>query len=177
MYFGREEGINVCALQTSTEQIGHRVRTITTGGRPRRRAKDAEIDNCVTYLDQVADDLERHGFVVDSVAVDGRRPISGRVSIRDESGRPMPGVGTVMTLSWQRDFGWSASTFESDAPPNGWFHLYADDAAEPAEVTGFVLTQLIPKNLSSRRMSTKRVSPRGVSPSNSDDPDHPAVAS
>ena len=59
MYFGGRKGIDVSALQTHTEQVGHRVRTITTGGRPRRSAVPEEIDNCVTYLDGVADELEQ----------------------------------------------------------------------------------------------------------------------
>jgi hypothetical protein len=151
MYFVVGKGIDVSALQTSTEQVGHRVRTITTGGRARRRAKDEEIDNCLTYLDRSADELERHGLVVDSIAVDGRRPISGRVSIRNETGQVDSGSGAVTKLSWQQDFGWSATTFGPGAPPNGWFHLYADDSADPATVAEFVITQVIPKKLSPAR--------------------------
>lgn len=162
MYFVHGKGIDVCALQTSTERVGHRVRTITTGGRARRRAKAEDIDNYLTYLDRAADELERHGLVVDSIAVDGRSPISGRVSIRNESGQPIPGAGSVITLGWQQDFGWSATTFGADAPPNGWFHLYADDSADPSTVAEFVLNQIIPKKLSS------------VKP---DEPGRPAVAS
>lgn len=162
MYFGGGKGIDVSALQTHTEQVGHRVRSITTGGRRGRRTAPEEIDNCVTYLDRVADELEQYELVVDGIALDGRKPITGRLSIRQESGAPIPGIGSAISLEWQQGFGWSTRTFGPDAPKDGWFHLYADDAATPAVVTEFVLNELLPREL-----------PGGKR----DDPGQPAVAS
>lgn len=135
------------ALQTHTERVGHRVRTITTGGRARRRATAAEIDNCVIYLEQVADNVEQYGYVVDSVAVDGRKPITGRLRIRRESTESTPAIAAVISLEWQQKFGWSARTHGAGAPPDGWFHLYADDAATPETVTGFLLDGILPAEL------------------------------
>lgn len=135
------------ALQTHTEQVGHRVRTIITGGRPRRGAAPEEIDDCVTYLDQVADRLEQFGLVVDGLFIDGRKPLTGRLAIRKESGEAIPGIGSVISLEWQRDFGWSTRTYGPDAPRNGWFHLYADDAAAPGVISEFVLNEVLPKEL------------------------------
>lgn len=135
------------ALQTHTEQVGHRVRTITTGGRPRRSAAPEEIDNCVTYLDQVADALEQYGLIVDGMTIDGRKPLSARLAVRKESGEAIPGIGSVISLEWQRDFGWSTKTYGPGAPRDGWFHLYADDAAAAGVVTEFVLNEVLPKEL------------------------------
>jgi hypothetical protein len=135
------EGNTVRALQTRTEQIGHRVRSITTGGRRRSRATSEEIDNCVIYLEQVADNIEQYGFVADSVAVDGRKPVSGRIRIR------RPNSSTVISVGWQQKFGWYTTTHGPGAPPDGWFHLYADDMATPAMVTGFLLDGLLPVEL------------------------------
>lgn len=128
-------------LQTRTERVGHRVRSITTGGRSRRRATPEEIDNCVIYLEQVADNVEQYGFVVDSVAVDGRKPCSGRIRIRRACGDCEVSVG------WQQKFGWFTTTHGPGAPREGWFHLYADDAATPATVTGFLLDGILPAEL------------------------------
>lgn len=144
-YFGGRKGIYVGALQTHTEQVGHRVRTIMTGRRPRRGVAPEEIDNCVSYLDHVADHLERYGLLVDALTIDGRNPISARLAVRKASGEPIPGVGSVISLEWQRDFGWSAKTYGPGAPRDGWFHLYADDAAAPGVVTEFVLNEVLPK--------------------------------
>jgi len=155
------EGNVVSALRTYTEQVGHRVRTITTGGRARRRATPTEIDNCVIYLEQVADDLERYGYVVDSVAVDGRKPITGRLRIRREDSTP--GAAAEISLEWQHKFGWSTRTHGPGAPPDGWFHLYADDAATPETVTGFLLDGILTAEL-----------PRKTSP---DGPGRPSIAS
>jgi hypothetical protein len=152
----------VSALQTHTEQVGHRVRTITTGGRPRRSATPQDIDNCVTYLDSVADELEHYGLLVDALTIDGRTPLSARLSVRRESGDVIPGIGSAISLEWQSDFGWSTTTHGPGAPKDGWFHLYADDAAAPGVVTEFMLNQVLPRELS---------------PGTPDDPDHPAVAS
>lgn len=162
MYFGGGKGIDVSALQTHTEQVGHRVRTITTGGRRGRRAEPEEIDNCLTYLDHVADELEQHELVVDGIALDGRKPISGRLSIRQESGAAMPGIGWTISLEWQQGFGWSTTTHGPDAPRGGWFHLYANDTATPGVVTEFVLNQVLPRELQAKKR---------------DDPGQPAVAS
>lgn len=162
LYFGRRKGGHVSALQTHTEQVGHRVRTITTGGRPRRSATPQDIDNCVTYLDSVADELEHYGLLVDALTIDGRTPLSARLSVRKESGDVIPGIGSAISLEWQRDFGWSTTTHGPGAPKDGWFHLYADDAASPGVVTEFVLNQVLPRELS---------------PSKPEGPDHPAVAS
>lgn len=147
MYFVGGKGIDVSALQTHTEQVGHRVRTIVTGGRPRHGATPEEIDNCVTYLDEVADHLERYGLVVDGMSIDGRKPLSGRLSARKESGEAIPGIGSAISLEWQRDFGWSTTTYGPGAPRDGWFHLYADDAAAPGVVTEFVLNEVLPREL------------------------------
>ena len=135
------------ALQTHTEQVGHRVRTITTGGRRARRSCADDIDNCVTYLDSVADTLEQNELVVDGIALDGRKPITGRLSIRKKSGEAIPGIGTAISLEWQQGFGWSTRTFGPDAPKDGWFHLYADDAASPGVVREFVLNEILPREL------------------------------
>lgn len=133
---GREHAVR--ALQTRTERVGHRVRSITTGGRARRRATEQEIDNCVIYLEQVADKVEQFGFVVDSVAVDGRKPVSGRIRIRRD------GVGSKeLSVGWQQKFGWFTTTHGPGAPREGWFHLYADDAASPETVTGFLLDGIL----------------------------------
>lgn len=156
------KGIDVSALQTHTEQVGHRLRTITTGGRRGRRAAPEEIDNSLTYLDVVADGLEQHGLVVDALAVDGRKPISGRLSVRMESGAPIPGIGSAISLEWQQGFGWSTRTFGPGAPKDGWFHLYANDSASAGVVSEFVLNEVIPKELPASK-------PEG--------PGHPAVAS
>jgi len=131
----------VGALQTRTERVGHRVRSITTGGRRRHRATPEEIDNCVIYLEQVADDVEQYGFVVDSVAVDGRKPVSGRIRIRRPTG------GTEISVGWQQKFGWFTTTHGPGAPRDGWFHLYSDDAATPETVTGFLLDGILPAEL------------------------------
>jgi hypothetical protein len=147
MYFGRGKGIDVSAIQTHTEQVGHRVRTITTGGRRGRRSTPEAIDNCLTYLDSVADELEQIGLVVDGIALDGRKPITGRLSVRKESGEPIPGIGSVISLEWQQGFGWSTRTYGSDAPRDGWFHLYANDAATPGVVTEFVRAEILPREL------------------------------
>ncbi len=162
MYFGSGKGIDVSALQTHTEQVGHRVRTITTGGRRGRRPVPDAIDNCLTYLDDVADALEENGLVVDGIALDGRNPLTGRLSVRKAFGAVIPGIGTAISLEWQQGFGWSTRTFPPDAPKDGWFHLYANDAASPGVVTEFVLSELLP-----RESSTDKP----------DDPGHPAVAS
>lgn len=151
MYFVGGKGIDVSALQTHTEQVGHRVRTITTGGRPRRSAAPEEIDNCVTYLDEVADHLEQYGLVVDGMTIDGRKPLSARLAVRKKSGETIPGIGSVISLEWQRDFGWSTTTRGPGAPRDGWFHLYADDSATPAVVTEFVLNEVLPRELQTDR--------------------------
>ena len=156
------KGIDVSALQTHTEQVGHRVRTITTGGRRGRRSVSDDIDNCLTYLDGVADELEQNGLLVDGIALDGRKPITGRLSIRKESGEAIPGIGTAISLEWQQGFGWSARTYGPDAPRDGWFHLYANDAANPGVVTEFVLNELLPRELPAAKPK---------------DPSEPAVAS
>ncbi|HEY1572763.1 MAG TPA: hypothetical protein VGG05_15575 [Pseudonocardiaceae bacterium] len=148
------KGIDVGALQTHTEQVGHRVRTITTGRRARRGPTPEEIDNCVTYLDTVADHLERYGLVVDAMTIDGRKPVSARLSVKKESGEVIPGVGSAISLEWQRDFGWSTTTHGPDAPRDGWFHLYADDAASPGVVTEFVLNEVLPKDTSNGKPQT-----------------------
>jgi hypothetical protein len=135
----------VSALETHTEQVGHRVRTITTGGRRGRRVTPEQVDNHLTYLDLVADNLEQHGLVVDALALDCRNPISGRLSIRTESGAPIPGIGSTISLEWQQGFGWSTTTHGPGAPRDGWFHLYADDAATSGVVTEFVLNEVMPK--------------------------------
>jgi hypothetical protein len=101
----------------------------------------------VTYLDQVADRLEQFGLVVDGLFIDGRKPLTGRLAIRKESGEAIPGIGSVISLEWQRDFGWSTRTYGPDAPRNGWFHLYADDAAAPGVISEFVLNEVLPKEL------------------------------
>ncbi|HKN99565.1 MAG TPA: hypothetical protein VJX10_20760 [Pseudonocardiaceae bacterium] len=131
-------------LRTHTEQVGHRVRTITTGRRGRHGATADEIDNCVAYLDRVADHLEQHGLLVDAMTIDARKPVSARLSVKKESGEAIPGVGSAISLEWQRDFGWSTTTHGPDAPRDGWFHLYADDAASPGVVTEFVLNEVLP---------------------------------
>ncbi|HEX3588797.1 MAG TPA: hypothetical protein VHV74_04125 [Pseudonocardiaceae bacterium] len=133
-------------LQTYTEQVGHRVRTITTGRRGRRGVTPEEIDNCVTYLDQVADHLEQHGLLVDAMTIDARKPVSARLAVKKESGEVIPGVGSAISLEWQRDFGWSTTTHGPGAPRDGWFHLYADDTASPGVVTEFVLNEVLPKD-------------------------------
>lgn len=156
------KGFAVAAVETHTEQVGHRVRTITTGGRARHNAAPDEIANCVTYLDSVADELEQYGLTVDALTIDGRKPLSGRLAVRKESGAAIPGVGSVISLEWQRDFGWSTRTHGPGAPRDGWFHLYADDAATPAVVTEFVLNEVLPRELSDTEP---------------DDPGHPARAS
>jgi hypothetical protein len=162
MYFRGGKGIDVSALQTHTEQVGHRVRTITTGGRPRHSAAPEAIDNCVTYLDGVADELEEYGLVVDAMTIDGRKPLSGRLAVRKKTGEAIPGIGGAISLEWQRDFGWSTRTYGTDAPRDGWFHLYADDAASPAVVAEFVLHEVLPRELPTDKP---------------DDPGSPAVAS
>jgi hypothetical protein len=149
----------VSALQTHTEQVGHRVRTITTGGRPRRSAVPEEIDNCVTYLDSVADELEQYGLVVEAMTIDGRKPLSGRLAVRKKTGEVIPGIGSAISLEWQRDFGWSSRTYGPDAPRDGWFHLYADDTASAGVVAEFVLSEVLPREFSAG------------------DPDDPACAS
>ncbi|HEX5401819.1 MAG TPA: hypothetical protein VFX16_05915 [Pseudonocardiaceae bacterium] len=136
------------ALETHTEQVGHRVRTITTGGRPRHSATPVEIDICVTYLDQAADELEQHGLVVGAMTIDARKPLSARLLVRKESGEVIPGTGSAISLEWQQGFGWSTTTHGPDAPQDGWFHLYADDAASAAVVTEFVLNEVLPQELS-----------------------------
>lgn len=133
------------ALRTHTEQVGHRVRTITTGGRARRRATPAEIDNCLIYLEQVADDVEQYGYVVGSIAVDARKPMTGRLRIRREPADSV--AGAEISLEWQHKFGWYTRTHSAAAPPEGWFHLYADDAASPETVTGFLLDGILPAEL------------------------------
>lgn len=150
------------ALQTHTEQVGHRVRTITTGGRPRRSAVPEEIDNCVTYLDSVADELEQYGLVVEAMTIDGRKPLSGRLAVRKKTGEVIPGIGSSISLEWQRDFGWSTRTYGTGAPRDGWFHLYADDTASPGVVAEFVLSEVLPRHLSA---------------GDPDDPGSPAFAS
>jgi hypothetical protein len=135
----------VSALRTHTEQVGHRVRTITTGGRARRRATPAEIDNCLIYLEQVADDVEQYGYVVGSIAVDARKPMTGRLRIRREPAESV--AGAEISLEWQHKFGWYTRTHGAGAPPEGWFHLYADDAASPETVTGFLLDGILPAEL------------------------------
>ncbi len=157
------EGNVVSALRTHTEQIGHRVRTITTGGRAKRRATPAEIDNCVIYLEQVADDVEKFGYVVDSVAVDARKPLIGRLRIRRAAEDSTPGLAPEISLEWQQKFGWYTRTHGPEAPPEGWFHLYADDAATPETVTGFLLDGILPAEL-----------PRKTKPSG---PGRPSIAS
>jgi hypothetical protein len=147
MYFVGGKGIDVSALQTHTEQVGHRVRTITTGGRASRRATPEKIDSCLTYLDHVADELEQYGFVVDAMTIDGRTPTSGRLSVRKESGKVMPGIGSAISLEWQQGFGWSTTTHGPGAPKDGWFHLYADDGASPGVVTEFILNEVLPREL------------------------------
>jgi hypothetical protein len=137
------KGIDVSTLQTHIEQVGHRLRTITTA---RRGATADEIDNCLTYLDQVADHLEQHGFVVDALTIDARKPVSARLAVKKESGEVIPGVGTAISLEWQRDFGWSTTTHGAEAPRDGWFHLYADDTASAGVVTEFVLNEVMPKD-------------------------------
>jgi hypothetical protein len=159
MYFGGGKGIDVSALQTHTEQVGHRVRTITTGGRRGRRVAPEAIDNCLTYLDGVADELEQNGLVVEGIALDGRNPVTGRLSVRKESGEAIPGIGSAISLEWQQGFGWSATTHEPDAPRDGWFHLYANDSATPGVVTEVVLNEILPRKLPEAK------------------PDDPAVAS
>jgi hypothetical protein len=141
------KGIDVSALQTHTEQVGHRVRTITTGGRARHRATPDQVDDCLTYLDQVADELEQYGFVVDAMTIDSRKPTTSRLSVRKESGEAMPGIGSALSLEWQQGFGWSTTTYGSGAPRDGWFHLYADDAASPGVVTEFILNEVLPREL------------------------------
>jgi hypothetical protein len=158
MYFGVGKGIDVGALQTHIEQVGHRLRTITTGRRARGGATPAEIDSCVTYLDEVADQLERHGLVVDALTIDARKPVSARLAVKKESGDPIPGIGTAISLEWQRNFGWSTTTHGPDAPRDGWFHLYADDAASPGVVTEFVLNEVLPKDPHGDRPDTPVVS-------------------
>lgn len=150
----------MAAVETHTEQVGHRVRTITTG-RAKHTAAAGEIANCVAYLDSVADELEQYGLVVDALTVDGRTPLSGRLAVRKESGEVIPGVGSALSLEWQGDFGWSTRTHGPDAPRDGWFHLYADDSATPDVVAEFVLG-VLPGG------SSTRIEP--------DDPDHPARA-
>jgi hypothetical protein len=161
MYFGGGKGIDVSALQTHTEQVGHRLRTITTGGRRGRRATSEEIDNSLTYLDLAADGLERVGLVVDAIALDGRKPITGRLSVRRKSGEPIPGIGSAISLEWQQGFGWSTRTYGQGAPKDGWFHLYANDNASAGVVAEFVLNEILPKEL----QSTKP-----------DDPGHPVAS-
>jgi hypothetical protein len=143
------KGVDVSALETHTEQVGHRVRTITTGGRPRHRATSEEIDICVTYLDSVADGLEQHGLVVRAMNIDARKPLSARLLVRKESGETIPGIGSAISLEWQLAFGWSATTHGPDAPKDGWFHLYANDAASPGVVSEFVLSEVLPRELPS----------------------------
>jgi len=150
----------VSALQTHTEQVGHRVRTITTGGRARHRATPDQVDDCLSYLDQVADELERYGFVVDAMTIDSRKPITSRLSVRKGSGVAMPGIGSALSLEWQEGFGWSTTTHGVGAPADGWFHLYADDDASPGVVARFVLNEVV------RDLSVEK-----------DDSGHPAVAS
>jgi hypothetical protein len=133
------EGNVVSALRTHTEQVGHRVRTITTGGRAKQRATPVEIDNCVIYLELVADSVEQYGYVVDSVAVDGRKPMTGRLRIRRD--------GAEISVEWQHKFGWYTKSHGAGAPPEGWFHLYADDSASPETVTGFLLDGILPAEL------------------------------
>lgn len=150
----------MAAVETHTEQVGHRVRTITTG-RARQNAAPDEIAECVTYLDSVADELERYELVVDALTVDGRKPLSGRLAVRERSGAAIPGVGSALSLEWQCDFGWSTRTHGPGAPRDGWFHLYADAAATPGVVTEFVL-KVLPRELPGR--------------TEPDDPGHPARA-
>jgi hypothetical protein len=168
MYFGRGKGIDVSALKTHTEQVGHRVRTITTGGRVRHRATPEHIDNCVTYLDRVADELEQYGLVVDAMTIDGRMPTSARLSVRKESGEAIPGIGSAISLEWQQGFGWSTTTYGQGAPKDGWFHLYANDAATPGVVTEFVLNEVLPGEVLPKELQV---------PAEPDGPGHPAVAS
>ncbi len=155
------EGNVVSALRTYTEQVGHRVRAITTGGRAKRHATPVEIDNCVIYLELVADDVEQYGYVVDTIAVDGRKPMTGRLRIRRA---PADSVsGAEIFLEWQHKFGWYTRTHGAGAPPEGWFHLYADDSATPETVTGFLLDGILPAEL-----------PRKNKP---DGPGRPSIAS
>jgi hypothetical protein len=165
------KGVDVSALQTHTEQVGHRVRTITTGGRPRHSATPEEIDICLTYLDLVADELEQHGLVVGAMTIDARKPISARLSVRKESGEVIPGIGSAISLAWQDGFGWSTTTYGPGAPKDGWFHLYADDAASAGVVTEFVLSEVLPRELPVDDGSETAPEPAP------DSPDRPAVAS
>jgi hypothetical protein len=161
MYFVLGKGIDVSALKTHTEQVGHRFRTITTGGRRRHRATPEQIANCVTYLDRVADEIEHHGLVVDAMTIDGRMPTSARLSIRKESGEAIPGIGSAISLEWQQGFGWSTTTHGQDAPRDGWFHLYANDAATPGVVTEFVLNEVLQSGTTPPKQPKTPAKPNG----------------
>jgi Family of unknown function (DUF6292) len=128
--------VAVSGLEDRNDHDGRRVHTITTGGGKRRRPTDADVDTTSAYLDTVADELERDGVAVESIAIDARKPLSARLSVHP--GRERLAAG-VTFLNWQRGFGWSLETHGApDEPPGGWFHLYADPDATPDAVVGFL---------------------------------------
>jgi hypothetical protein len=127
-------------LADSAGQFGDRAHTIITGGRKRHRPTPAEIDATADYLNAVADQLEMAGTAVDAIAIDARKPMSARLSIRSMTEK----AHRSMVLCWQRGFGWSVDTRRRDDDPDGWFYLYADDAAAPTTVRDFVVTSLCP---------------------------------
>lgn len=132
------KGIAVSALEDSTGRDGRRIRTITSGGRKRRRPTAAEVDAVSAYLDDVADELERQGTVVETIAIDARKPLSGRLMIQQQVDPARP-RGVTTRLNWQQDFGWSLETRgHPGEPEGGWFFLYADPAATPATVEDFL---------------------------------------
>jgi hypothetical protein len=96
------------------------------------------------------------------MTIDARKPLSARLLVRKESGEVIPGIGSAISLEWQDGFGWSTTTHGADAPRDGWFHLYADDAAAAGVVTEFVLSEVLPRELSVDKP---------------EDPGRPAVAS
>lgn len=130
-------------LEDRSDHDGGRMRTITTGGGKRRRPTDAEVAATSTYLDTVADELERDGVAVESIAIDARKPLSARLSIHPGPARLA--VGSTF-LNWQRGFGWSLETHGAPGePPGGWFHLYADPDATPDVIVGF-LREVLPSH-------------------------------
>lgn len=128
---------------TSAEQARYRLRMITSAVNERRCAPADEVNDLAGYLDDVADELERNGVAVDAMEIDARRPLKGRLVIARTVTRRLIGSSASLTLTWQRDFGWSlAMRGRLGEPSTGWRHLYGDPGAAPDVVADFLRRRL-----------------------------------
>ncbi|HEV7907490.1 MAG TPA: DUF6292 family protein [Pseudonocardiaceae bacterium] len=109
------------------------VATSSTNRPPR-----SSISWVAEYLDDVADELDRRGFAIDSVEMIARAPLSGRLSIAEDSGTP--GQSASAELRWREDDGWvlgrKAPTGER---PWAWRRISGEAVADPATVADFLL--------------------------------------